>query len=265
MSIAFSPDPPRPRARRLTLAIGLPLVLALIIWGAFGVVSLAGQDSYRIPPTALPGSGRLTASVGSGDVAISPSNDGRSSYHGVVHYSLFRPNLHWRTSTDQAVLSGQPICIGWGNCGVNLRLAVPANRPVNTKAGSGDIRVRDLTAAVEARTGSGDILASRLSGQLQAFNTSGQITGTQLTSKRVLARETSGDVTLAFSKPPTQVRATDSSGNITVAVPGNVAYYIVAKAGSGATSIRVPQNPSARRKIYLRDGSGNITVVPYHA
>lgn len=263
MTVTFPPVPVRSRYRRLALAIGLPFVLLAIVWGALGVVSLVGRDSYQVSSTVIPASSRLTANVGSGNVTIAPSHDGQSRYRASVHYSLFRPNLHWRTSADRVVLSGQPLCLGWSACGVNLHLTVPAHRPIDTGSASGDVRVKDLTGSVNVHAGSGDVLANRLSGPLQLVDSSGDITGTALTSPRVQAKGTSGNIRLSFARPPERVQLHDSSGDITLAVPGNVSYFIDAKTSSGTTNIRVPQNPNAHRKITVRDISGDITVVPY--
>ena len=85
---------PLTRSRRRALAIGLPFVLAAVGFGALNYVSLVGEDSYRVPPTAIPGTGTVTFGVGSGDITVSPRSDGRSEYSGMVYYSLIKPKLH---------------------------------------------------------------------------------------------------------------------------------------------------------------------------
>lgn len=249
-------------SRRWALAIGLPFVLVAIGFGALNYVSLVAEDSYRVPATTVPGTGEVTLGVGSGDVAVSPSRDRRSEYSGKVYYSLIKPKLHWQPSSDGAVLAGGPNCFWIGNCGVTLRLSVPPSRAVHASSGSGDVDVSGLTGAVRVGDGSGDVVADNLSGSVRLSDGSGNITGTGLASLRVRASDGSGNVRLSFTKPPEQVRVTDSSGNITVAVPAGVAYYVVAKASSGSTHVDVPQDSRSPRTIYLSDGSGNITVVP---
>ena len=76
------------------------------------------------------------------------------------------------------------------------------------------------------------------------------------------ASDGSGDIRLSFTRAPAKVEAHDSSGNITVVVPGGVAYRIVAEASSGTRTIDVPTNPASSHVIVLYDGSGDISVVP---
>lgn len=248
----------------MALAIGLPFVFAAIGYGGLGFVSLVAHDHFRVPARSVPGTHKVTIGVGSGDVSVSPSHDGRSQFSGVVYYSLFRPKLHWRATPAGVVhLSGGPICLGWAwDCGANLQLSIPPGRYVQASSGSGNVRAHDLSGSVKLSSGSGDVVAKTLSGPLTLYAGSGNITATGLSSPTVRASDGSGDVKLAFTKPPTQVRVGDSSGNITIALPANVAYYVVAHASSGSTNISVPQDPKSHRVVRLSDGSGNIKVVP---
>jgi predicted secreted hydrolase len=45
---AMTNSMPMTWARRLTLAIGVPLAITLIGWTGFSVVALAGQGSYQV-------------------------------------------------------------------------------------------------------------------------------------------------------------------------------------------------------------------------
>jgi len=248
--------------RRWALAIGLPFVIASIGYSALNYVSLIGEDSYAVAATPVPGSGEVTLGVGSGDIYVSPSDNGRSVYSAKVYYSLVRPKLHWKPSANGAFLVGGPNCFWVGSCGVNLRLSLLSGRAVDASSGSGNVSVRNLTGAVQVNDGSGNIVAKDLSGALKLSDSSGNISGTGLASGSVRAADGSGNVDLDFNKPPAEVKVHDGSGNITVRVPSNVSYYVVGDASSGSSNIYVPQDRLSRFIIDLSDGSGNINVLP---
>lgn len=253
---------PLTRSRRRALAIGLPFVLAAVGFGALNYVSLVGEDSYRVPPTAIPGTGTVTFGVGSGDITVSPRSDGRSEYSGMVYYSLIKPKLHWKTSSGGAFLAGGPNCFWIGNCGANLRLSVPPERPVHASSGSGDVEVSGLTGSVRVGDGSGDIVVNRLSGPLDLINSSGNIEASGLASRNVKANDDSGDVKLSFTKPPARVTVAVASGNITIVVPAGTTYYIVANVVSGSKHIEVETGPNSHHTMYLSDDSGDVNVLP---
>ena len=253
---------PLTRSRRRALAAGLPFVLAAVGFGALNYVSLVGEDSYRVPPTAIPGTGTVTLGVGSGDIIVSPSSDGRSEYSGMVYYSLVKPKLRWKASSGEAFLAGGPSCFWIGSCGGNLRLSVPPGRPVHASSGSGNVSISGLSGAVRAGDGSGDIVVNGLSGPLEANNSSGNIEASGLTSRSVKVNDDSGNVKLSFTKPPARVTVTVASGNITVVVPAGTTYYVVPSVTSGTKHIDVQTGPNSQHTMYLSDDSGDINVLP---
>jgi hypothetical protein len=155
-----------------------------------------------------------------------------------------------------------PDCFWAGDCGAELTLAVPAGEAVRATSGSGDVSASNLTSALNLDAGSGDILLDHLSGPLVLSASSGDISGTYISATKVQAEDGSGDIDLSFTRPPDDVDLSDSSGDITVAVPANVSYSVVAKAPSGSTDIRVPTNPLSHNVIHLSAASGDISVVP---
>jgi DUF4097 and DUF4098 domain-containing protein YvlB len=118
-----------------------------------------------------------------------------------------------------------------------------------------------LTGALNLNAGSGDITLDHLSGALILNAGSGDINGTSISATKVQANDSSGDVDLSFNRVPKDVDIDDGSGDITVAVPANVSYSVVAKASSGSTTIRVPTNPLSHNVIHLSAASGDISVV----
>jgi DUF4097 and DUF4098 domain-containing protein YvlB len=159
------------------------------------------------------------------------------------------------------VLSG-PGCFWIGNCGAEITLAVPFGESVKASSGSGNLKVTGIGGALNLSDGSGNITGEHLSGALVLNDSSGDINVTDIGSARVRAYAGSGNVDISFSRPPDDLTASASSGNITVAVPARVAYDVIADASSGTEQVDVPTDPSSHRVIHLDAGSGNIRVVP---
>jgi len=247
--------------RRLALAIGLPLALACVGWTGLNFVSLAAQAKYKLAPTVLPNGSALRLSLSNGDVAVAPSADGRAHVEGTVNYSLVNARVSWRLVAGAVVLSG-PSCFWLGNCGSDLHLAVPSDEALRASLGSGTLIVEDLKGRLRLSIDSGDIKVRRVSGPMALADSSGNIAGAALTSSTVTASDDSGDISLTFSRAPTKVEGRDSSGNITVAVPANVAYRVIARVSSGSSHVDVPTDPASKRVIDLSDDSGDIDVIP---
>jgi hypothetical protein len=249
------------RPRRWALGLGVPVALALIAAGSLQFVSLVGQDSFRVHASVVPKGGKVSLSVGDGNINVAPGSDGRAHVDGVVNYSVVRPGVHWVTSPAGVAFVG-PNCTWFGNCGANLDLTVPSGLAVNASSGSGNVGARAMAGALNLYSGSGDISLDGASGALVLNAGSGNITGTGLSSARVRAEDGSGDVDLSFSRPPAEVKVNASSGDVRVAVPADVSYDVVASASSGSSSIGVPTNPSSPRVIRVTSSSGNVDVVP---
>ncbi len=246
--------------RRWALVLGLPLVLGGICYGGLDYVALVGEDTYRIAPITAPIGTKVAVGVDDGDITVVPSSGKQAVLTGVIDYSLVHPVVKWEQTANGTFLVG-PYCFWAGSCGAELTLAVPGGEAVRASSGSGDVSARDLTSALNLDDGSGDILLDHLSGSMVLSAGSGDITGTYLSTTKVQANDSSGDVDLSFTRAPDDVDVSDASGDITVAVPANVSYSVVAKSGSGSTNINVPTNPLSHNVIHLSDDSGDISVV----
>ena len=247
--------------RRWSLVLGLPFVLAAIVDGGFQCVALVGQDSYRIAPITAPIGNKVSVGVGNGDITVVPGTGKQAVLSGVVNYSLFRPVVKWEHTGTGTFLVG-PNCFWVGNCGATLTLATPVGEAVHATSSSGNVVVRNLTGALNLDDASGDITLDYVSGPLVLSASSGDITGTDISATKVQANDSSGDVNLSFDRAPHDVDVSDASGDITVAVPANVSYSVVAHADSGSSNINVPTNPLSHNAIHLSDDSGDISVVP---
>lgn len=249
------------RGRRLALAVGLPFALASVGYAGLNCVALASQAKYHLGPTVLPEASAVTFSISSGDLTVGPSADHKAHLEGTVNYSLVSAHLSWRLAGGAVVVNG-PECFWLGNCGADLQVAIPAREPLRAASGSGTLVVKDLHGRLHLSDGSGDITVSETSGPLVLSDGAGNIRGTGLASATLTASDGAGNVNLTFSQAPAQVRVNDSAGDITVVLPGNVAYRVIAQVSSGSKNVDVPTDPASNRIIDLSDGAGNISVVP---
>jgi hypothetical protein len=247
--------------RRWALVLGLPFVLGAIGYSGLDYVALVGQDSFRVQAITAPIANTVTVGVSDGDITVLPSNTKRAVISGRVNYSLVRPVVKWEHTATGVFLAG-PDCIWAGQCGAELTLRVPVGEAVNATSGSGNVKADNLTGSLDLGSGSGNVELGHVSGPLVLSAGSGNISGSYISSTKIEAKDSSGNVDLSFDRPPGAVDISDGSGNVTLKVPTNVSYRVVATASSGSTSIRVPTNPSSHNVIHLTASSGNISVVP---
>jgi hypothetical protein len=270
---------PMTPGRWVALVVGTPLALLVIGWTALSAVAWAGLGSYQFN-LAMPVHGPAVAvSVDEGDVSVGPGPAGRLRVHGTLRYSLVRPQLRWQRSPSTIALHSH--CrVPTGLCSFAYAVTVPAGGRSEVSNASGNVTASGLAGTVTLSTDSGDIHATRISGSatiadhsgditvssLSAgraliMNDSGNITGRGVSSQVLTARDQSGDITLAFTAVPRQVRISDSSGNVKLVLPpGPTHYRISASSSSGQTSINVPQSATSPHVVSVTDQSGNITI-----
>jgi hypothetical protein len=265
--------------RWVTLAIGVPVALALIAWTGLNVVAAVGVGSYRVN-LSVPVHGRAARmQAGAADVSVSPGQPGRMQVTGAVRYALIRPDISWRRGPS-SVTFHSGCSFPAGQCSISLAVTVPPGGSPVVRLGSGDLTARDLSGQVTlgsaagnvTATGitgrstisasSGDVLVTSLSGPRAVLRDgSGDITGTGVASPDVTVSDQSGNITLTFSAVPDQVQVSDSSGNITLVLPpGATTYRVSALTASGATSIDVPRSATSPHVIMVTDQFGDIAI-----
>ena len=249
-------------ARLATLAVGVPIALALIGWTGFSIVAEAGQGSYSVHETIPVTAGHVSLNTGGGDLTAGPGGQsGEASLNGTVHYSLIRPKLTWTPTADG--ISGNFDCqVPAGNCYLAATLKVPARTALSLSSSGGNLTASGLTGNVTMSTGGGDVTATGLPGDLQLNTSGGNITGNVLTSPDVNASTGGGDVTLTFTRPPKNLHINTSGGNITVVVPqnGTIQYDVQTSTAGGTVSDAVPQNSRSPYKITATTGGGDISI-----
>jgi hypothetical protein len=252
---------PLTRGRVVVLAIGVPLVLAIIGWTALTEVAFAAQDSYPVRVNLPVHGGTVNFSVDSGDVTVSQTAGDRLVATGTAHYSLVRSTVTRSVTATGTTVSSHCNFVA-GECSFNYRVGLPAGVRAALASGSGTLRLRGLSGYVNAAAGSGDIVGTRLSGPQVTFESgSGDITVSGLASADVAASAGSGDVTLTFAKVPRLVSVSNSDGDVRLVLPpGQTLYKVDASSGDGSTVVKVPQSTNSPHVIKVSDGSGDISI-----
>ena len=264
--------------RRLTLLLGVPIAFALIAWTGLTEVAYAGLGSYPVRLSVPVEGSTVGLSAGSADVQVTQAAGSTLRLAGRASYSLVRSTVTWRTTPSGVIVS--PRCRFFlGICSFSFRAVLPAGKRTVLSDGSGNLALSGLTGPVIVESGSGDVQANVLTGTVSLQNGSGNITGGALSGPKVTLKAGSGDIAidslespdvvvtdgsgnidLTFTRAPTRVRVSNSSGNVNVVLPRGVRYQVNATTDSGNRTVSVLQTTSPGHVITVTDGSGNVSV-----
>jgi len=282
----------------LPLVLAL-IALAAYGWVNGTVVYLASQShvgysvGFSVPATG--GQARVTG--GNGDLTVRTGSGPRIVVRGHLSSSFNRPRFTYRSTASGLALD--PQCPAPDlNCSLDFGISVPAGLPVSVSDSFGELGASGLHGTVTLSDSSGDLTASRLTGSVHLTDSFGTITATGLAGSiqldnnsgdiqaagvagnsrfqdsfgtisvtglaaaDVVASNSSGDISLTFTKVPRKVSVTDSFGSITLVLPAGPATYRVQTRDSfGSTIVSVPRSPSAGNVIRATNNSGDITIV----
>ncbi|MDQ2812642.1 MAG: DUF4097 domain-containing protein [Actinomycetota bacterium] len=261
-------------ARVLVLAIGVPVILALIGWTGFNFVSLAARASFPVSYVMGVRHGQLTAGVHSANITVRQGDDSTARLAGTVHYGLFRPRV---TSSGNEL---NVKCPGIsGSCGLSATLDVPrltgltlssgggnlsvpgVAQTVSLTSDGGNVSVSGVPGAATVLTGGGDLTAGDMGGTLKFTTDGGNIDGSDLAAPALSTESGGGDVNLVFIKVPATLDIISDGGNVNIVVPrGATAYRISAAADGGDNSVTVPTTSSSGNQITVDSGGGDITI-----
>jgi hypothetical protein len=245
-------------ARWAVLAVGLPVVLALIAFATYGwvnrtVLYLAGQSQVGYPvgfsvPTSG-GQARVTDS--NGDLTVRTGSGHRIVVRGYLSSSFARPSFRWGVTADGLALN--PQCFAQAGCSLDLGVAVPAGLPVSVSDSFGKLSASGLRGTVTMSDNSGDLTASRLTGNIHLADLFGNLSASGL-SGSIRLDNNSGDIQAAGVVGNTRLQ--DSFGNISVT--GISAADVMASNNSGDISLTFTKVP---QRVNVTDRFGNITLV----
>lgn len=264
--------------RVLTLAIGVPVLLALIAWTGFTFVAQAGQASFPIADTIPVNNGVLQLEVSGGNLAVHGGNQATARLTGRVRYSLVRPKFT-ENNTASGTTVGLDCQVPAGNCGLDATLNVPPRTALGVSSGGGDLTVSgvqanetlatdggDLTVSggegrADLATGGGDLTANDMAGPLGISTSGGDIGSNDLTSATVTVNSGGGDVALVFAQVPRDLNVVSDGGDIALVLPhGNTSYDITTTSDGGDVSESVTISPSSPDKITVDSGGGDISI-----
>jgi Putative adhesin len=292
---------PMTPARRAILAFGVPIALAVIglgvaSWAGGAVTIFTRQVTNRVALSVPVKGGHVSVTTDNADVTFRTGTGNQVRVRGTLRGSLVRPTFSWRSTA--AGLAFHSHCrVPAGVCSLEYAVTAPARLPVavtDSSGGlnasglhgtitlsdsSGDLGASDLAGNIQLHDSSGGIRASGLTGNIRLDNSSGDITASGLTgdlqfqdnsgdvvvnglaATDVVGSDSSGDITLTFTKVPDRVQVRDSSGGVTLVLPpGTAAYNVDASTSSGNKVIAVPRNSSSKHVIIVTDQSGDITI-----
>ncbi len=266
------------KGRLLALLLGVPVALALIAWTGLTEVAFAGLGSYPVRLAVPVHGSTVNLSVGQADVQVTQAAGSTLQLTGKARYSLVRSDVTWHTTPSGVIVS--PRCRFFvGICAFSFHAVLPAGKRAVLSDGSGSLALRGLTGPVTVGSGSGDVQANLLTGRVSLQTGSGNITGGALSGPKVTLRagsgniaidslesldvvvtDGSGNIGLTFTKVPTRVKVSNSSGNVSVVLPRGVRYQVNATTDSGSRNVGVLQTTAPDHVITVTDGSGNVSV-----
>jgi DUF4097 and DUF4098 domain-containing protein YvlB len=164
-----------------------------------------------------------------------------------LRWSFQKPTV---TATEGVGTTTVNVGCPWWSFGIGSSLDVTVDVPAASNVAVG--------------TSAGDIEVDGISGTFSMDTSAGSVDAAGLTSTRVSAHSSAGDVQLAFAAAPQQVDATSSAGDIAVLLPhAGMSYRVGARSSGGSTDVRVPTDPAATRTIQAVSSAGDITVTSH--
>ena len=267
---------PMTPARWLTLALGVPVLLAMIGGIGFSTVANIGAGSFKVRQ-AIPLNGtRLTAQI-NGDVTLRRAAVRGAEFTGTAHYSLIRARV---TATGDTVRFHCPLAVG--NCALNGTLQIPdSTASVSLSTGGGDVNVPGFSGqSLTLNTDGGNLMAGSLGGALTMNTSGGDVAATTLrggplnldlqggnlniaaiADSQATITSGGGDVALTYAKAPARLRITADGGNVVLTLPKSGAHYdIVTNPAGGNVNISPSLPVGSSNKITVDSSGGDITI-----
>ena len=110
---------------------------------------------------------------------------------------------------------------------------------VTLNSSGGDVTVSGVGGIADVTTGGGNLTASDL-GDIRQFSTDGgDVNGNDLFAPQVTTESGGGNVTLVFTRVPTNLNVISDGGDITIVLPhGTTSYAITSSTDGGDYSAR---------------------------
>lgn len=229
--------------RVVALALGVPIMLASVVWSAFTLVGVLGRTSAHFHTSYAWSGGNVSLNVNDGNVQIRAADTTTVDVDYTEHYEFKRPTVRGVSSPSGVALTGH--CTGgvFGqNCQINYVITVPKQASLQLHLGDGTLTLQGVTAPVVAHTGDGSIH------------------GSELGSKTVEATVGDGSIHLQWVAAPARVTSSVGDGSVDITVPHGSGPYAIQQSGSGSGDIGVATDPAATAKMDLHAGDGSVHV-----
>ncbi len=224
-------------------AVTLPAAacLAVLALAACGTPLLPDQQqtrTYTVPLVRV-----LVVDGHAGHVNVTGSDRSGVSVTERISYTGQPPSTTHRESGGTLTVSYT--CPSEVDCGVDYDIQVPRGLEVRASTQAGAIRLSSVAGQVKASTEAGSITGDSLAGDSAELSTH------------------IGSIDAAFVSVPAMIRATTTTGTITIRVPVTGSRYAVITAtGIGRTSVHVPKDSSAPHVIIARTDVGSVSIGP---
>ena len=257
------PVPPPPhRPSRVLVAAAVLLVVLVCGTGAVQLLSQVATGTVERTSVLTPQAARFVVDSDVGDVALGPSADGQVHVHSVVRYGMGRPELVEQSTSTGVRLDVDCHALLATRCDVDYEVQVPPGFEVVIGGTAGDVTANGLTGPLTVDRESGDIAVFDVSGPLDLHSSTGEITGESVRSEVVRTTSTTGDVRLDLQVAPRTLAVESTTGEMDLAVPGDVAYRVDARTGSGEERVLVPVDSASPRTISASGETGDLTLRP---
>jgi len=255
-------DPGRPGGPNGWLVIGGVLTVTLIVLGALSVAGWLGYrtetqtESYRTP-----GLRTIAVDIDAGDLTVLPGAGDTVDVTRRLRYAYERPTIDERWD-GQALHVSTDCRITWvgPGCAVDYTLTIPAEVEVRASTSTGDITVRNILGKLELSTSTGDISVLGARHVVSLHTSTGDINAVDLASDEARASTSTGDITLRFVSSPSSVVASTGTGDLTIVLPEEQAYHVVAETSTGDIDVDVRREDTADRAISARTSTGDIEI-----
>jgi hypothetical protein len=254
------PVPPPPhRPSRIVVSAAVLLVVLVCGTGAVQLLSQVATGTVERTSVLTPQAARFVVDSDVGDVALGPSADGQVHVHSVVRYGMGQPEL-----VEQSTSTGVRLDLDCNatRCDVAYEVQVPPGFEVVIGGTAGDVTASGLSGPLTVDREVGDIAVFDVSGPLDLHSSTGEITGESVRSEVVRMTSTRGDVRLDLQVAPRTLDVESTTGEMDLAVPGDVAYRVDARTGSGEERVLVPVDSASPRTISASGETGDLTLRP---
>lgn len=145
------------------------------------------------------------------------------------------------------------------DCDVRHEVLVPKDTAVTVNSDNGKVKASGFGSELDIDSDNGAIEVKDVSGKLTLSSDNGKVEGTGLRSRQVWSESDNGQVELAFTEVPDNVKADSDNGKITVVVP-DADYHVSAKASNGDVNNDVPNDPRSKHSITVGSDNGEINL-----